>query len=667
MGWGVSALWVVESAKRHLRCLAVWHRPHLDAREFVALTRTSLFPFGVGLPGLAWQLGESVRVTSDTADGNFPRAAVARREGIQQGFAFPIRNGGVTIAVIEAYSATLDEPDEDLLSHMASLGEQIGQVLEQQRVTEALLNSKAFYQSLVDSLPLNLFHKDLDGRVTFGNRRYCTTMKMAVAELIGKTDFDLFPSELAAKYRADDERVVSTGQALELVEEHLLPSGDKIYVQVIKTPVYDGKGQVIGTQCMFWDVTPRKRAEEVLQASERRYRQLTEATLDAIVLADQQGNVTLFNPAAERLFGYSAAEVVGQPLTLLVPPKYQAGHLHGFERFLTTRQPKIIGRPMEMHGLRKDGTEFPMEIALSIINLADGNSQALQFLGAIRDLTERNRFRLKLFQSDKLASIGLLSAGVAHEINNPLAFVGNNLVVLERDCKGLLQLLELYGRLNDQLPKIASELATEIEEVIEHIDLDYIRDNLPRILARTREGVDRVTRIVHSLRSLARTDTPRRQLAHLPDLVENSLEIIRGQLRRKAIAVELDYDPDSRLDCVSTQLSQVLLNLLVNAMQAIDSTGRQEGNRISVKTRRQEDEMVIEVADNGCGIDPANLSRLFDPFFTTKDVGEGTGLGLSISHNIITGHGGRIEVESELDRGTTFRIYLPLHEREEET
>jgi signal transduction histidine kinase len=286
----------------------------------------------------------------------------------------------------------------------------------------------------------------------------------------------------------------------------------------------------------------------------------------------------------------------------------------------------------------------------------------VQFLGAIRDLTERNRIRAVLIQNEKLASIGLLSAGVAHEINNPLAFVGNNLAVLERDLKGLMDLLDLYQGATEPLARVAPETAARAVELAEQVDLEYVRANLPRLLSRTRDGVDRVTRIVHSLRGLARTDPPRKQETHLPDLVEASLEMIRGRLRRRGVEVELDYDPSPRVSCVSTQISQVLLNLLVNALQALEANPPQgQPPRIRVRTRRLGDDMVIEVADNGPGIDPVIRERIFDPFFTTKDVGEGTGLGLSICHNIVTAHGGRIEVDSRPDAGTCFRVTLPLH------
>src|SRR5262249_20626151 len=156
----------------------------------------------------------------------------------------------------------------------------------------------------------------------------------------------------------------------------------------------------------------------------------------------------LFNPAAERIFGYEAAEVVGQPLTVLMPAKYLQEHEHAFHRYLETRLPKIVGKTIELFGRRKDGTEVPLELALSAIDLGGPagphGRPAVQFLGAIRDLTERNRIREVLVQNEKLASIGLLSAGVAHEINNPLAFVANNLAVLERDAKGLLELIDVY-------------------------------------------------------------------------------------------------------------------------------------------------------------------------------------------------------------------------------
>jgi signal transduction histidine kinase len=268
--------------------------------------------------------------------------------------------------------------------------------------------------------------------------------------------------------------------------------------------------------------------------------------------------------------------------------------------------------------------------------------------------------RALLVQSEKLASLGVLSAGIAHEINNPLAFVANNLVVLENDIKGLLALLDVYEAVQPHLAAADPEADRRLHALADEMDLPYVRANLDRILTRTREGVQRVARIVHSLRGLARTGPAVFQDVQIPDLVESSLDMIRGRLRSHNIEVELDYGPAPKLRCVPTQLSQVLLNLLVNAAQAIESSGRDQGGRIHLTTRRDGEDILIEVADNGCGIDPDDLPRLYDPFFTTKPVGEGTGLGLSITHSIITGHSGRIDVESQPGVGTCFRVRLPL-------
>jgi PAS domain S-box-containing protein len=524
--------------------------------------------------------------------------------------------------------------------------------LERQRVEEALRQSEAFYHSLVESLPQHIIRKDKAGRFTFVNQRVCNILQRPLEKIVGKTDFDLFPPELASKYRADDLHVLETGAILDTVEEHHLPDGRKLHVQILKTPIYDSSSQLIGTQVIFWDVTDHHRWEQALSESERRYRQLTEASQDAIVVADARGRITLFNPAAERTFGYEPAEVLGQSLEILVPPEHQERHRQGFARYLATRQPHVIGRPIELTGRRKDGSGFPLELSLSAIDLGG----EVQFLGAIRDTTERNRLRTSVIQNEKLVSIGLLSAGIAHEINNPLAYVANNLAVLERDVGGLIALLTLYESARADLARANPAVSRKTQALAEAMDLPYVRENFDRVLARTREGVQRVTRIVHSLRGLAQTDAPTMEEAHLPDLVDTALDMVLGRLKQRGIKVECDYGP-TQVRCVPSQLSQVFLNLLVNALQAIE--GRPGGGVIHIASRQVGAELLVEVADDGCGIDPQHVLRLFDPFFTTKPVGEGTGLGLSITHGIVAGHGGRIEVESRLGEGSRFRIFLP--------
>jgi PAS domain S-box-containing protein len=669
LGWDVGAFWQVDDKVGVLRCLEVWHTASFEAPHFVELTRKTAMARGVGLPGRAWASGAPAWITDVVADANFPRAEIAAQEDLHGAFAFPVQGGEETLGAFEFFLHTPQAPDDDLLSMLMALGSQVGQFLERARVEEALRESEAFYHSLVESLPQNIIRKDLEGRFTFVNQRGCATMGKPLPDIVGKTDFDLFPRELAEKYRADDRQVLESGTPLQTVEEHRTATGQKLYVQIIKGPIYDAQGEKIGTQVMFWDVTERHQWEEALAESERRYRQLTEAALDGIIVTDQQGRITLFNPAAERIFGYTAAEALGRVLDDLVPPEAPPV----VARFRDRATPEVwhghetvpqqggaeqrIGRPAEMRGKRRDGQEFPLELSLNMINLGGD----VQFLATVRDLTERNRMRTALVQSEKMASIGLLSAGVAHEINNPLAYVGNNLAVLERDLKGLMGLLDHYEAHRDRLPP---EVVRRAREMADNLDLVYVRENLGRVLVRTRDGVQRVARIVQSLRGLARTDRPRLEFASLPELVDMSLEMVRGRLQRRAIRVEQDYQA-TRICCVPAQIAQVLLNLLVNALQAIETKSGEAGGVIRIASRVEGKELHLEVSDTGSGIEPHDLARLFDPFFTTKPVGEGTGLGLSITHGIVTGHGGRIEVDSKPGVGSRFSIYLPLEPSEQ--
>jgi PAS domain S-box-containing protein len=402
------------------------------------------------------------------------------------------------------------------------------------------------------------------------------------------------------------------------------------------------------------EIADRERAESALRTSERLYRQLTEGILEVIVVADEQGRIKLFNPAAQRAFGYAEEEVLGQPLSLLMPSDNREAHEQALQRYVETREARSIGPTTERQGRRKGGELFPLEISLSAIELPEG----IAFLGAIHDLTERRRMQAMIVQAEKLASLGMLSAGVAHEINNPLAYVANNLAVLERDCRGLLELLEAYAPAHSLLTDERPELAGRIDRIGEEIDLPYIQANLDRLLSSTRQGVKRISGIVENLRGFARLDQAAVDRVDLHQAITCSLELIRGRLQRHNITVEQQEGEVQPIVCAPAQINQVVLNLLVNAMQAIEATGRSSG-RIEIETRAEGDEMILEVADDGCGIPAEVLPRIFDPFFTTKPIGQGTGLGLAISHSIVADHGGRIEVESTPGSGTRFRVILP--------
>jgi signal transduction histidine kinase len=297
-------------------------------------------------------------------------------------------------------------------------------------------------------------------------------------------------------------------------------------------------------------------------------------------------------------------------------------------------------------------------MSLSAIDLPEGTS----FLGVIRDLTERQRMQGRIVQAEKLASLGLLSAGVAHEINNPLSYVANNLTVLQRDVSTLAEVLAAYEDARPALESSHPEAAERITRLAEEHDLPYVREHLGELMQSTAQGVKRVSNIVQNLRRFARLDQAAIDRLDLNGAVASTLELLRGRLQEHRIEVVQNPGAIPQIVCAPAQINQVILNLLLNAQQAITATG-QAGGRIEISTRTSRNEVTLEIADNGCGIPAEIQSRIFDPFFTTKPVGEGTGLGLSISHSIVHDHGGRIELESAPGQGARFRVILPLQGR----
>ncbi len=564
----------------------------------------------------------------------------------------------------------------DSRGRVLGLRRTVRDVTDRREAETALVASVRQARELFEALGDAVFVHDLDGRILDANPAACQALGYTRSELLalGIRDID---AEGFAKGFADRLGQQIQHGSLAFEGLHRAKSGRLIPVEITTSTLeFGGRMAILAS---IRDISERKALEETrktldeanrrnaeeieaknreLTLSEARSRSLTEGGLDAVIVADDRGVLTLFNPAAERTFGYSAAEVLGQPITVLMPEEYRSAHSHGFARYLQTRDPRVVGRTVELHGRRKDGTTFPLELSLSAVDVAG----ELQFIGSIRDQGERQRMRAMLAQSEKLASIGLLSAGVAHEINNPLAYVANNLAVLERDLKGVLDLIAGYESARDSLAECAPEVLVRVDAVAEELDWSYVRDNLGRLLTRTRDGVQRVANIVANLRGLARTTPPKMEEVAVGDVLGAALEMLQGRLRRSGIELEIDVPDDlPKLRCVAAQIGQVVLNLMVNALQAIETSERPDGigGRLRIGSRSTAEHHAIEVQDNGPGIPEEDLPRLFDPFFTTKPVGEGTGLGLSISHGIVAGHGGRIEVDSQVGHGTCFRILLP--------
>ena len=254
----------------------------------------------------------------------------------------------------------------------------------------------------------------------------------------------------------------------------------------------------------------------------------------------------------------------------------------------------------------------------------------------------------QLLQSEKMASIGQLAAGVAHEINNPVGYVNSNISTLESYLGDLMRLIDAYDR---------EEQKEEIAKIKGDIDLDYLKEDLNALLKESHEGISRVKQIVQDLKDFSHVDESEWQWADLHKGIDSTLNIVNNEIKYKAEVIR-EYGELPQVECIVSQINQVVMNLLVNAAHAIEEHGT-----ITVRTGIENDGVWFEIEDSGSGMSEETRQRIFDPFFTTKPVGSGTGLGLSISYSIIQKHNGSIDVQSDLGKGTLFHIWLPVEQQ----
>jgi two-component system, NtrC family, sensor kinase len=317
---------------------------------------------------------------------------------------------------------------------------------------------------------------------------------------------------------------------------------------------------------------------------------------------------------------------------------------------------RVLERTRDLHeakALLEERNRQMQESANELERTAQSVRQAHQELQAAHE--DLKRAEAQLVQSERLSSLGQVVAGVAHEINNPLAFVSNNVAVLERDVGQLHELIRLYQQAEGTLEQHQRELLARIHDLGERMDLAYVLEHVPELMRRSHQGLKRIQQIVKDLRDFARLDEAELKEADLNESVAPTLAILESQAFSRGVSLVENLEPIPPVTCYPAKINQVLLNLVANAIDACDA-----GGTVTVSTRHGNlGGIVLAIADTGCGIDPSIRGRIFEPFFTTKPIGKGTGLGLAISYGIVASHGGTIEVESELGRGSRFTVHLP--------
>ncbi|MCG7391558.1 PAS domain S-box protein [Microvirga sp. ACRRW] len=447
--------------------------------------------------------------------------------------------------------------------------------------------------------------------------------------------FSIFhiPEDLASGKAAHELEVARDTGRYEEQGVRLRKDGSRFIAHVSLTPLKNETGQLLGYAKVTRDISERVAAEEALRTREAHLRSILETVPDAMIVIDEQARIQFFSAAAERLFGYKDQEIIGENIKILMPDPYRGQHDGYMHRYLTTGERRIIGIGRVVVGQSKDGSTFPIELAVG--EMRSGGQR--YFTGFIRDLTERQKTeaRLQELQSElvhmsRFTALGEMASTLAHEINQPLTAIANYL----KGCRRILQRMEgqdvamLEGAVNQ-----AAEQALRAGQVIRH------------------------------LREFVARGESERHIENLPKLIQEASALALVGAREIGVRVSYRLDPNAPLVLADRiQIQQVLLNLIRNAIEAMQDMPQRE-LVIASHALPQEGLVEISVCDTGTGIEPEILERLFQPFVTTKK--HGMGVGLSICRTIVESHGGKIWIESDVGNGTTFRFTLRTVSQEE--
>ncbi len=563
-------------------------------------------------------------------------------------------------------------------------------VTERKQMEDDLRKSEERYRNILESIREGYFELNLDGNYTFANEASCRYLGYTKEEIIGMNYRRHMDEETAKKMYQSYYELYETGKPIAALEvETIKKDGTKAIHETSVSLIRNSKGNPVGFRGVSRNVTERKKMEESLRRSEEKYRHILENMEEGYFEIDLSGNFTFVNNAECRNLGYTKEELIGMnnrqyQNEATIRRVYQV-----FNNMYKTGEPTRI---TDIEIVRKDGTKKFNEISVSLIR--DSKGKKIGFNGVSRDITERKRAdealkknreelikkneeleesrrniqltleklgaayeelktsQAKILQQEKMASIGQLAAGVAHEINNPMAFIASNLGTLDKYIRRLKDFIRAQSEAIKSLK--AADAIEKLEKKRKELKLDYTIDDIDLLVKESRDGSERVQKIVRELNRFSRVDDAEYKDTNINECLESSINIVGNELKQKA-TLHKDYGKIPSTKCYPQKLNQVFINLLINAIQAIEKKGK-----IKIKTWEKGGSIWVTVSDTGCGIPRENQSKIFEPFFTTKEVGKGTGLGLSISYEIMQRHKGEISFESKEGKGTTFTIRIPI-------
>ncbi|MDB6022652.1 MAG: Signal transduction histidine kinase [Pedosphaera sp.] len=542
LNWDWGALWEVDVPANVLKLTNFWHVSESGLEDYAGPSRNLILDPGIGLPGRAWNTGQSVWTRDVFLEEQSAWASDASKHGLHGGIAFPLTAGGKVFGVLEFLSRDIEERNQDMLQTFAVIGSAIGQFIERRQAGEDLKRERDYVEQIIRETPALVVGIGPDGTITFVNPSTARNTGYPAEELIGKDWWRLF---------------------------------------------YPG---------------------------------------------EEYGQV-------EQLFRDLAN-----------------GPVRDYEMILTT----------------KTGTK--RTVSWNSLSKYDDEGKLTELIGFGNDITDRKRaelerrsMELQLRHAQKMESIGQLSAGIAHEINTPTQYLGDNIRFLQTSFGGLSELHVQYENLFQTAKQnaVTPALLSALEETRRQVNVDFLLREIPDAIQQSLEGVDRVTRIVRAMKDFSHPGTAEKTPIDLNKAIETTMTVAGNEWKYVA-KIATDFDKQlPMVPCLPGEFNQVILNLVVNATHAIADVVGTRGKAmglITASTRRCGDWVEIRIKDTGTGIPESIRDKVFDPFFTTKPVGKGTGQGLAIAHAVIVDqHQGQLTFETEMGAGTAFIIRLPLN------
>ena len=529
-------------------------------------------------------------------------------------------------------------------------------------VQKALRESEQRFQGAFEQAGVGMALVDLSGRWLQVNPALCDFLGYTSSELIAANVQSVtHPDDLPKTLLALQQLAAGAFKIHQTEKRYLHKDGHAVWGLLTASPVTspDGKPSYFVTQIQ--DISKRKQAQDALRAAHAESELFINSVPSILIGTDSHGQITRWNLAAADTFALPASAVRGKSLKNCgikwMTPNIEA-EIDSWVRI------EKGGKRSDLL-FEKDGSQHFLGLSINRVTFANEKSVGLLITGA--DITERRHLEGQLRQAQKLEAIGQLAAGIAHEINTPTQYVGDNTTFIKQSWSAISDLARAAQRLDEesQAGAISPEATERLRQCIKEADLDYLLDEMPKAIDQSLEGVQRVAKIVHAMKEFSHPGSEEKTALDINRAIETTITVARNEYKYVS-EVETCLDPELPLvRCHAGEFNQVILNLLINAAHAIrqvvgDGSGGKGTIRVAT-TRPERDEVEISIRDTGCGIPEAIQSRIFEPFFTTKPVGQGTGQGLALAHTtIVRRHGGRLWFQTAEGKGTTFFIRLPI-------